>query len=342
MSTQHAQDVFGSRSTTRARPPTAAAAEPRSAWERSRRMATQAADGLLDARALGWLSIGLGLAAVLAPRPLARLTGLGEADTLLRLVGCRELASGAGLLTQRRTAPWLWARVAGDAMDLLLVGSAARNGNPGRRRAWTTVGVLAGIAAVDVAASVRATQAAAASAKAGASFSETLIVNKTPQECYDFWRRLSNLPKFTPALESVTDIDAGRSRWVMRGPLRTKLEWVAEITADEPGSHIGWRSVEGSQVEHAGVVRFNAAAGGRGTLVRVAMHYRPVAGVARFRPGKLIGAYPRFSVREDLRRFKQLIETGEIPSTRGQPSGRRSVFGRATPEGRLSNQGSES
>ncbi len=341
----HVQDTFA----TRGRPQVTrseATADDRP-WSRVQRglSASNAVEAMLDPRALGWLSVGLGLAAVLAPRPLGRLTGLGEtglgeADTLLRLVGCRELASAAGLLMQRRKAPWLWSRVAGDAMDLMLAGSATRN-TKHAARAWTTVGVLAAIAAIDVAASVRATRTDA-TAKSGMSISEALIVNKPPQECYAFWRNFSNLPRFTPALESVTDIDERRSRWVMRGPLRTKLEWISEITADEPGSHIGWRSIDGSEIAHAGVVRFNAAPGNRGTLIRMSMHYRPVAGAAGVRLGKLIGSSPRFAIREDLRRFKQLIETGEIPTTRGQPSGRRSFLGRATPEGRLSRQRSDS
>src|ERR1700736_6532367 len=74
---------------------------------------------------LGWLSVGLGLAALLAPRKMGELTGLGEGrHALIRAVGARELASGAGLLTQTRKTPWLWSRVVGDAMDLAVLGLA--------------------------------------------------------------------------------------------------------------------------------------------------------------------------------------------------------------------------
>jgi len=286
-------------------------------------------DRVLNAQTLGWLSVGLGLTALLAPRPLGALTALRERTPLLRLVGGRELASGVGLLTQRRQIPWLWSRVAGDAMDLALILSACGRRNPARTRSWVTAGVVAAIAAADVTASVRETSTPGRSPYAGeATLSEVLVVNKTPQECYEFWRKQENLGRFMRSVESITPLDERRARWRMRGPLRTKLEWTSEITADAPGSHVGWRTVDGADVEHAGVVRFHAATGGRGTLVRVAMRYRPPLGIAGDLFARLLGKYPRFEIREDLRRFKQLMETGEVPTTSGQPSGPRSAFGR--------------
>jgi len=280
-------------------------------------------DRVLNGQTLGWLSVGLGLTALLAPRPLGALTGLGERSRLLRLVGGRELASGVGLLTQRRQTLWLWSRVAGDAVDLALVLSACGRGNPARTRSWVTAGVVAAIAAGDVTASVRETSRAGRSPHAGeATLSEVFLVNKTPQECYEFWRKQANLSRFMHSVESITALDERRARWKMRGPLHTKIEWTSEITADVPGSHVGWRTVEGSDVEHAGVVRFSPAAGGRGTLVSVAMRYRPPLGIAGGLFSRLLGKYPRFEIREDLRRFKQLMETGEVPTTSGQPSGR--------------------
>ena len=297
-----------------------------------------AMDRVLNGQTLGWLSVGLGLTALLAPRSLGKITGLGERSLLLRAVGCRELASGLGLLTQTRQTPWLWSRVAGDAMDLALILSSAGRANPGRTRALTTAAVVAAITVADLAASARAgSQPERVQRSADAAVSETLVVNKTPQACYEFWRNQANLGRFISAVESVTPLDERRSRWVMRGPLQSKLEWTSEITADEPGSHIGWRTVNGSDVEHAGVVRFHPATGGRGTVVRVVMHYRPPVGSGPF--ARLLRKYPQFEVREDLRRFKQLLETGEVATTRGQPSGRRSLLGSRLPSGRLSRQG---
>ena len=296
------------------------------------------------ARALGLLSIGIGLAALLAPKPLGRLIGMGEHAGLLRFIGARELASGAGLLTQQERSPWLWSRVAGDAMDLALLGTALRPSNPGRGRAIGAIAAVAAIAAIDVAASLRETRRERSQPLAGLRAGEPLIehtvtVGKSPQECYAFWRDVSNLPKFSPTLESVTALDDRRSHWVFRGPAGKRIEWDSEITVDRPGERLAWHSLKGSHVMHAGVLRFEPAPGGRGTVVRVMMHYRPPAGALGAGVAKLSGRDPNSQVREDLRRFKSLIESGEIPSTQGQPSGRRSVLGRMTRDGRQSNEG---
>jgi uncharacterized membrane protein len=117
------------------------------------------------------------------------------------------------------------------------------------------------------------------------------------------------------------------------------VEWDSEITADRPGERLAWHSLPGSDVLHAGSVRFEPSTGGRGTLVRVMLHYRAPAGRLGAGLAKLVGADPNSTVREDLRRFKNLIEAGEIPTTRGQPSGRRSFLGHLTPEGRKSREG---
>jgi uncharacterized membrane protein len=296
------------------------------------------------ARALGLLSAGLGLAALLAPGPLGRLIGMPEHTGLLRFVGARELASAAGLLTQKERVPWLWSRVAGDAMDLALLGTALRPSNPGRGRAMGAMAAVAVIAAIDVAASLRETSRQREAPLANRKDSEVLVehtvsVNKTPQECYAFWRDVSNLSKFSPMLESVTKIDDKRSHWVLKGPRGTHIEWDSEITVDRPGERLAWHSLKGSEVMHAGVVRFERAPGGRGTFVSVMMHYQPPGGRIATGFAKLIGKDPNRQVREDLRRFKSAIETGEVPSTRDQPSGRRSFLGRMTRDGRESNEG---
>jgi uncharacterized membrane protein len=294
----------------------------------------------LNAHTLGWLSIGLGVAALLAPRPVSRMTGLGGHDSLLRLVGARELASGVGLVTQQQKTPWLWSRVLGDVMDLALIAGALKPANPGRYRALTTAAVVAGIAAADVAASLRSQRSRVRGlTRADAYLEATIIVDKTAQECYAFWRDLRNLPKFTRSLESVTAINSRRSHWVLRGPLGLRWEWDSQMTVDRAGECIAWRSVEGADLQQVALVTFDSATGGRGTLVRLSLHYQPPAGSVGVSVAKLFGSDPRSEAREDLRRFKQLIETGEIPTTRGQPSGRRSLIGRATSEGRLSREG---
>jgi len=167
----------------------------------------------------------------------------------------------------------------------------------------------------------------------------TVAVSKSPQECYDFWRDVSNLSKFSPMLESVTKLDERRSHWILRGPRGARIEWDSEITADQPGQRIAWHSLQGSNVQHSGVVSFARAPGGRGTYVSVTMHYRAPGGRVAGGLAKLLGKDPNHEMREDLRRFKSAIETGEVPSTRGQPSGRRSMLGRMTRDGRQSREG---
>lgn len=300
------------------------------------------------ARALGVVSVGLGLAGLVAPRAIGELIGMRGQEALLRFVGVRELVSGAGLLTQQKATPWLWSRVAGDAIDLGLLGTALRPSNPARGRTLGAILAVAAITALDVAASVRETSQPreafrAARRRAARSESErviehTVTVNRSPEECYAFWRDVSNLAKFSPLLEKVTAIDDRRSHWVLRGMGGAKIEWDSEITADQPGERIAWHSISGD-VKHAGTVRFQRAPSGRGTFVSATMHYQPPGGRIATGLAKVLGRDPNSQIREDLRRFKSLLETGEIPSTRGQPSGRRSFVGRMTRDGRQSRQG---
>lgn len=287
------------------------------------------------AESLGWLSVGLGLTALFAPRQVSRLTGL-DRHGLIRLVGARELASGAGLLTQSNKIPWLWARVAGDVIDLAALGLAHTSTARGRSRAIGAAAVVAAIAAADLAASVQYT---AKRSRAGAPdlyFDRTIIVNRTPRECYDYWRDLRNVARFTQRLERVTPLDERRSHWIMKVPGGANLEWVAEITEDKPGERLRWRSAAGAPIQHAGSVTFEPAPGGRGTFVSVAMHYHTPGGSIGAALGRLLGPDPFGEVRENLRRFKHLMETGEIPTTAGQPAGPRSWLGRLLPEGRRS------
>jgi uncharacterized membrane protein len=287
------------------------------------------------AEVLGWVSMGLGLTALLVPGPLGRATGLEGRTTLLRLVGMRELASGVGLLTQRRKAPWLWARVGGDLLDLLLLATAGAPGIAARRRALGSAAAVAAIGAADVMAALRVQDMQASSAPE-LYVEECIAVNSSPADCYAFWRDLENVRRFTRNLQQVTALDERRSLWVMRGPGGTTLEWESELTMDNPGKRLAWRTTQDADFTHAGSVDFSAAPGNRGTFVRVSMHYTSPGGILGTRIGQLLGRDPRGDVRETLRQFKRLIETGELPTTEGQSSGRRSLLGRLTPEGRRS------
>lgn len=159
-------------------------------------------------------------------------------------------------------------------------------------------------------------------ARTGVRIEEAVTINKPAAELYRTWRDLSGLPRFMSHLESVR-VDGNRSHWVAPGPLGMKVEWDAEIITDQPNEVIGWRSLPGSDVDTAGSVHFAPAPGGRGTEVRVNLKYDPPAGQVGATVAKLFGKEPGQQVREDLRRFKQLMEAGEAPTTQGQPSGRR-------------------
>jgi uncharacterized membrane protein len=283
-------------------------------------------------RGLGWFSVGLGTAAVAAPRLVCWLSGL-RSPTLMRLIGTRELAAGIGILTQRDRAPWLWSRVAGDAFDLAALAVAL--GRRGRRgRAAVALAAVAGVTALDLLAAARLAGSRAGRTVPGVSgqtdiyLERSIAVSKSPEECYRFWRSFENLPRFMESLESVHQLDERRSHWVAKGPMGTSLEWTSEITTDRPGEEVAWRTLDDSGAANAGSVRFETAPAGRGTIVRVSLHYSPRGGALGAGLVRLLGHDPQSRIREDLRRFKQVLETGEIPTTRGQPAGRRGLFGR--------------
>jgi uncharacterized membrane protein len=148
-----------------------------------------------------------------------------------------------------------------------------------------------------------------------------LTINRPADELYRHWRQLENLPRLMSHLESVRAIDERRSHWVAQAPLGQTVEWDAEIINDEPGRVIAWRSLEGASIANTGAVRFAPAPGGRGTEVRVRIEYAPPAGGLGAAVAKMFGREPSQQVREDLRRFKQQLEAGEVPSTQGQPRG---------------------
>jgi uncharacterized membrane protein len=157
----------------------------------------------------------------------------------------------------------------------------------------------------------------------GIHVTQTFLVSKPREELYAYWRDFTRLPRIMTHLESVTAIDDRRSHWVARAPSIAggSIEWDAEVTTDEPDERIGWRSLPGSSVDTVGEVCFTQGLGDRGTEVRVTMDYVPPAGRLGHWVAKLFGEAADRQIREDLRHFKQIMEAGEIPSTRGQPRG---------------------
>lgn len=153
--------------------------------------------------------------------------------------------------------------------------------------------------------------------------SEAFSIHASPEQLYSFWRTLEQLPRVLSHIESVTVTGEGRSHWVAKplAKLNTTVEWDAEITEDEPNHRIAWQSLTSSSVHTRGSITFQKALGDRGTAVRVSMQYRLPGGAPTNLLAKLFGNSPKSLIREDLRNFKRVIETGEIPRIDGQPRG---------------------
>lgn len=146
----------------------------------------------------------------------------------------------------------------------------------------------------------------------GIHLEESIHVGRSPWDLYQFWRDFENLPRFMGHLESVRVLDARRSRWVAKGPAGSRVEWDAEIINDEPNALIAWRSLAHADVDNAGSVRFVPGPQGQGTDVKVVIGYLPPAGRVGSAIAQLFGEEPSIQVKEDLQRFKQLMETGQI------------------------------
>lgn len=156
----------------------------------------------------------------------------------------------------------------------------------------------------------------------GIDLDTTLTIQQPREEVYRHWRHLENLPQFMHHLSDVRQLDARRSHWIAPVPKTdTEIEWDAELVAEEENRRLAWRSVDDAAVDNAGEVLFDDAPGGRGTEVHVHLSYRPPAGIAGIGVAKLLNPVFEQMVKEDLRRFKHVMETGEIPTTEGQPTG---------------------
>ena len=158
----------------------------------------------------------------------------------------------------------------------------------------------------------------------GIRVERAVTVNRPRGELYQMWRDFENLPRFMKYLETVQmdDRDTGRSHWVVKGPLNRLIEWDAEVIEERENELLVWKSLPGSMVESMGRVEFVDAPGGRGTIVHVSLEYNPPAGSLGAAFAKLFGREPGYQIKEDLRHFKQIAETGEIPTVEGQSSGR--------------------
>ncbi|MBV8535497.1 MAG: SRPBCC family protein [Alphaproteobacteria bacterium] len=297
------------------------------------------------AKLLGWVSLALGLAGAMAPRSTARLIGVADDETncrALQLVGVRELVSGVGVLSNPEAPGWLWSRVAGDAMDLALLGSAYASDEADTGRLSLATAAVIGITLADLLCAERLSAArerppergrdrhsgtsgalAQASGRARATIAEwtgnrpvhvisAITINAPAEELYRFWRNVENLPRAMRHIEAVQALDDRSSRWRAKGPLGSPIEWESEITQDMPNERIAWRSRPGAALDTRGAMTFKPASGGRGTVVKVVFDYRPPGGAVGAAFARLIGKAPDQEAEEDLRRLKQIFETGEI------------------------------
>lgn len=282
-------------------------------------------DDKQQANALGWFGLGLGSLAVISARGLAQAIGISGSPTqcaVVRAVGLREIASGIGILTSTQPAPWLWGRVAGDAMDLALLSRTMALPEADRGRIGLAMGAVAGIAVLDVLCTMRFSRSPAVIAGYGfigraeedqaMEVKQAITINRPPAELYQFWHRFENLPQFMSHLKSVQTNGDGRSHWAATAPAGTTVEWDAEVVEDRPNELIAWHSLPNAAVDNAGLVRFTPAPGNRGTEVHVEMRYDPPAGAVGAAVAKLFGEEPSQQIHDDLRHLKQVMETGEV------------------------------
>jgi uncharacterized membrane protein/uncharacterized protein YjeT (DUF2065 family) len=288
---------------------------------------TQSTEKDVVTQSLGWFSVGLGCAELFAPRAVARLIGIDEEEhtTLLRTYGLREIAAGVGILTRPKPTYWMWNRVIGDAIDLASLGKAMRSRHNDKTRLTGAALAVVGVMALDVLCSARLTsESSEAAGHDEGSFSDAesddgtlpllsiITVNKPVSEVYEFWKNPENFSRFMDKIDSVQLTSGRRTHWKVQGPPGLGIEFDAEIVTDTPNEMIAWESVDSAEIENSGTVRFRPAPGNRGTEVELQMNFKPKGGALGKKIAKHFSAIPKTQMMNDLRRFKQILELGEI------------------------------
>jgi uncharacterized membrane protein len=221
--------------------------------------------------------------------------------------------------------------------------------NANSREAWQQWGALIGGGALTVIGLTRRSAAGWAMAAAGGALAyagwrssdqtqqshrrpelgSRILVNASAEEAFRQWRDVEQAPRYMNFIESVEKLDDRRSKWTATGPMGVKLQWTSEITDERPGEYIAWRSLPGSDLNVQGRVEFSQAPAERGTVVTSSMHYKLANRALRRAASGFLGRQASFFIRQDMRRFKALLETGEIPTTYGQSHGPRSSMDKA-------------
>ncbi|WEX09538.1 SRPBCC family protein [Chelativorans sp. AA-79] len=154
----------------------------------------------------------------------------------------------------------------------------------------------------------------------GAVVGRAITVNAPREEVYSRWRDFSTFPNFMENVISVTSLDQTRSRWVVEGPAGSTVEFETKIIEDRPGELIAWESDEDAEIRNSGRVTFRDAPGGRGTQIEAVISYDPPGGAVGRMAAKLFRKEPGIQAKRELRRFKQLMETGEIATAAAGPA----------------------
>ncbi len=231
-----------------------------------------------------------------------------------------RLSTTAGTLNRMHVGRWM-SLLGGSLLMSLGVRRHARF-------SWMLVPVGAGIVYGTVRSRRRngTSHAVSVPFRQGICIAKAVMINKSPEELYSYWRDLVNLPRFAKQLESVQVIDSMHSHWTIRSAAGQIFQWDAEIVNEIPNELIGWRSLAGADLNNAGSVHFDRAPGGRGTMVKVEIEYEPPVHRIGDAVAKLLGQDPSQMLKENLLRLKELMETGEIATIEGQPRGSRNVL----------------
>lgn len=258
------------------------------------------------ASGLGWFSIGLGAAEIFAPGQIAKVIGVRDRDqrrNVLRARGAYEIAAGVGILSRPEASGWMWTRVAADVVDLVMLGSAF--GSRGGRRARVAAAAVVGVTALDLICGARLRRTKSFRAVAA------VLIGRSVEDLYNFWRYPPNVMALQPALESVRPLGDRRWRWSAKVPGGRILEFDTEITEDQPNRRFAWRSIEGSPISLQISLEFKPGTANRGTILRGEIQMQgPLTLLAK--TAHAAGFGPEVGLEYQLRRFKQLMETGEI------------------------------
>jgi uncharacterized membrane protein len=228
-------------------------------------------------------------------------TNVGDKERLLSILGGAAL----GLFGLSR-------RSLGGLSLAAVGGSLVYRGMTGRCACYRALGVSTA-PTVGSATSVRAGH--------GVRVEESIVINRDAATLWSFWRKLENIGRIMQHLKCVEGIDERRSRWVAHGPLGFDIEWEAEIINEKENELIAWRSVDDSEVDTAGSVHFRELPNGRATELRVVLKYDAHAAQLADPVARLMGASPCQQIHDDLQRFKQVMESGEVATIEGQPHG---------------------